>query len=608
VPRRRRVMPRHSSGRRRSVRPAADFNCTDSRVNDQTRHAIPVIDLFAGAGGLGEGFSAFGAGRADAFRVALSVECEGPAHLTLELRAFYREFDPAQVPQAYYAHLRQEISRDELFAAFPKQAQAAAATAWQTKLGSAESPHAEVDLRISARVKDRRAWVLVGGPPCQAFSMAGRSRNRAKPGYLPQEDHRHFLYREYLRILKVHRPPVFVMENVKGMLSAKVEEVSIFERMLADLQSPDEAFGEEALLPGYRIYSLSKKEPGFDLFGDSANGPGDFIVRCEDYGIPQRRHRVLLLGVRQDIRPDPGILQAPHSVPVAADVLADLPRLRAGLSIRPNLKKIADSPQAWTKVLQDAVKERWMKVSKTDSEYAAPTRDAIRAAVAALVPPDADRGAEFVPDDCSRGPVYRADWFHDSRLGGYCNHSSRSHMPSDLHRYLWAACFAKANGVSARLKEFPGELQPDHQNASSAMGHDNFSDRFKVQLAGSPSTTVMSHIAKDGHYYIHYDPTQCRSLTVREAARLQTFPDNYFFCGNRTEQYVQVGNAVPPLLAHQIAQIVYGLLSRAGLTDDRPDLTREAQSEHESDKVLEHAPGARSPSADASHGSAIQAA
>jgi DNA (cytosine-5)-methyltransferase 1 len=120
-------------------------------------------------------------------------------------------------------------------------------------------------------------------------------------------------------------------------------------------------------------------------------------------------------------------------------------------------------------------------------------------------------------------------------------------MPSDLHRYLYAACFAKVHKESPRLRHFPKELLPGHTNVRKALKEGgNFSDRFRVQIAGRPATTITSHIAKDGHYYIHPDPTQCRSLTVREAARLQTFPDNYFFAGNRTQQYTQVGSAVLP--------------------------------------------------------------
>ena len=151
------------------------------------------------------------------------------------------------------------------------------------------------------------------------------------------------------------------------------------------------------------------------------------------------------------------------------------------------------------------------------------------------------------------------DWVHDARIGGVIQHQSRKHMRSDLHRYLFASCFAASQGYSPKIRLFPPKLLPLHSN----MGADEipFVDRFRVQVAGEPSTTVVSHIAKDGHYYIHPDPSQCRSLTVREAARLQTFPDNYFFEGTRTQQYSQVGNAVPPWLARQIGEVVSDFMS-----------------------------------------------
>ena len=149
------------------------------------------------------------------------------------------------------------------------------------------------------------------------------------------------------------------------------------------------------------------------------------------------------------------------------------------------------------------------------------------------------------------------DRFLDDQIEGVCNHSTRSHLDTDLVRYLYAAIYAQVNGTSPKLRDFPEKLLPAHQNANEAVETGKFADRFRVHLKNEPAKTITSHISKDGHYYIHYDPTQCRSYTVREAARLQTFPDNYFFTGPRTSQYIQVGNAVPPLLANQIAEIVW---------------------------------------------------
>jgi len=158
---------------------------------------------------------------------------------------------------------------------------------------------------------------------------------------------------------------------------------------------------------------------------------------------------------------------------------------------------------------------------------------------------------------------FKPDWFYNTKLNGHhCNHEPRTHMRSDFLRYFFVCCYGKANKTSPRLKDFPEVLLPAHKNIDT----DKFVDRFKVQLEDEPSTTITCHISKDGHYYIHPDPRQCRSLTVREAARLQTFPDDYFFCGNRTQQYHQVGNAVPPLLARDIAGVVYQILQKAGVS------------------------------------------
>jgi DNA (cytosine-5)-methyltransferase 1 len=146
-------------------------------------------------------------------------------------------------------------------------------------------------------------------------------------------------------------------------------------------------------------------------------------------------------------------------------------------------------------------------------------------------------------------------WYLDPELNGVPNHESRSHLTQDLMRYMFAGLYVEKYGTFPRLQDYAmhhSDLIPDHANVESG----KFTDRFRVQVANKPATTVTSHISKDGHYFIHYDPRQCRSFTVREAARVQTFPDNYLFRGSRTQQFHQVGNAVPPYLAYQISSIV----------------------------------------------------
>jgi DNA (cytosine-5)-methyltransferase 1 len=510
---------------------------------------IPIIDLFAGPGGLGEGFSSLltKMGRRK-FKIRLSIEMDEHAHQTLELRAFFRQFSVSEIPQDYYDYLARKISRDELFRRYPQQAKHARQEAWRATLGWKKTQNggknvssAVVKKRIRKALANRKNWVLIGGPPCQAYSLVGRSRVIGGEGLGKYEtDHRHKLYKHYLRILADHRPPVFVMENVKGLLSAKVKEKQIFKRILSDLRSPTKALSKRGRVRQlqYDLYSLSADRPR----SPKKLKPEDFVLRAEDYGIPQARHRLIIFGVRSDVQRQPGTLVKAKRVTVK-QATGDLPVLRSGLS------KKNDTPAEWQIALQKIAGRAWLR----DHPLGEAITNAVRRLRANLA-----RGGQFVPG--ATKSAFRQRWFFDARLGGVCNHETRGHIQNDLHRYLFAAVFAKVKGRSPLLENFPSQLLPNHKNVKSALKENKFNDRFRVQIKGRPSTTVVSHIAKDGHYYIHYDPSQCRSLTVREAARLQTFPDNYLFEGPRTEQYKQVGNAVPPLLARQIAEVVAELI------------------------------------------------
>lgn len=358
-------------------------------------------------------------------------------------------------------------------------------------------------------------------------------RNKGIEGYK-----RHFLYREYLRIISIHWPSIFIIENVKGLLSARVNGCKIFDHILEDLHDPLSILGNNCPAGTrwykYRIFSLVKST-SFP-FDSSQSGffPSDYLVMIEDYGIPQARHRVILLGICEDMGDvSPETLTLQEKVNTGA-VLDDLPVLRSGLS------REEDSHESWQDRIRDILDNEL-----SGSIYDEKERDVLDRMGTALdllhSSKKYDRGGEFIP--FTAGCRHMKDWYLDSRLRGVCNHTTKAHIPSDLHRYLYASCFAAAHGISPIMPEFPKKLWSEHKNAHKAKRSGNFSDSFRVQLASKPATTVMSHISKDGHYYIHYDPAQCRSLTVREAARLQTFPDNYFFEGPRTQQYIQVGNA-----------------------------------------------------------------
>lgn len=507
---------------------------------------IPVVDLFAGPGGLGEGFSVFRYGGAQVrFKVVLSIEKEEVPHRTLELRSFFRQFAPKEVPEEYYAYLRREISRDKLFSRFPAQAKAAREIAWQATLGT--TPNEKIDSRIKQALNGAKDWVLIGGPPCQAYSMAGRSRN----GGIKESDTRADLYREYLRIIAKFHPSIFIMENVKGLLSAQKNETSIFQNILRDLSCPVQTQNKRTLPSGacelgYDIFSMVKKprpeddrKPGYS--------PQDFVIRCEDYGIPQARHRIILLGAKKASSLNaPQFLRKRKTAVSCRSVISGLPRLRGGTT------EVKDCAEAWQGVLRAAIDEPWLK------QVSEPLREAIVHRLSALSCPRCDRGGEFI--FCSPSIGYLKGWYLDSKLGGVANHASKGHLNKDLYRYFFAASYALKSRKSPYLKDFPPLLYPEHKNVSKSLEGSNFPDRFRVQLFSRPATTITSHIAKDGHYYIHPDATQCRSLSVREAARIQTFPDNYFFEGCRTEQYHQVGNAVPPFLAFQIAKVVAGMM------------------------------------------------
>lgn len=513
--------------------------------------ATPVIDLFAGPGGLNEGFEAFG-GYGERFDVRLSIESEESAHRTLQLRSFFRLLARKSVPEQYYEYIRGDLDRDSLFASFSEEAKESSQIAWRAELG--EVPLSDVLQRIQAALSGHSDhWVLLGGPPCQAYSTMGRARMKGNASFV--DDRRHSLYREYMKIVAAFNPTVFVMENVKGLLSSRHQDELIFMRLLSDMRDPWASLSsaDQKSIPrpdtchNYRIYSFSQP-----VVWEEQLKPHDYVIESERYGVPQRRHRVILLGIRADYEVTPPALE-PAPVVTVQDVIGDMPKIRSLLS--KGTRAIEHSE--WAKSVRGI-----LRCGALPDIARAKVRQRIRSAVNTATRRKAG-GRHFIPGEYK--PKRLAKWLHDPRIGGVIQHESRSHMASDLHRYMFAANFAREYGWSPKLIDFPPVLWPNHKNAKMRPdrgngGRPDFNDRFRVQIANEPSTTITAHIRKDGHYFIHPDPTQCRTLTHREAARLQTFPDNYFFEGNRGQRYEQIGNAVPPFLAYQLADIVAEVL------------------------------------------------
>jgi DNA (cytosine-5)-methyltransferase 1 len=517
-------------------------------------HEFAVVDLFAGPGGLAEGFSSVHVSKTHKpFSIVLSIEKEDAAHQTLLLRSFLRQFQGA-FPAEYYQFLNDEAAEPDWATLYPLQWKAAENEALKLELGSTDDPRS-LDSRLDAiRENYGDNIVLIGGPPCQAYSLVGRARNKGVEGYSASEDARHFLYREYIRILKRLRPAAFVMENVKGLLSSAVDGQRMFDMVLRDLQSVG-ANGKS-----YRVVALG---PQSNSSGERSEHPQstDFVVRTEAFGLPQARHRVIVVGIRHDLSKNldekaltAGLLKSVRKQVAVRDVLRRMPRLRSGLSQMP------DSEMTWRTEVAKAIDkvltlpvdlpEKQLKTFRSKGRR-------LRRSLSAKAP--LSRCGARPIGISAKCPTKLRRWLLDRFLHVLPNNETRAHMSPDLARYFFAALYGQVCAVSPKASDFPAALAPKHENWNTG----NFADRFRVQLWKQPSTTITSHISKDGHYFIHPDPLQCRSLTVREAARLQTFPDNYFFKGNRTQQYIQVGNAVPPFLAKLIAESLYKALAQA---------------------------------------------
>ncbi|WKZ15500.1 MAG: DNA (cytosine-5-)-methyltransferase [Candidatus Jettenia caeni] len=403
------------------------------------------IDLFAGAGGLAEGFKRAG------FEPVALVESDPAACFTLKTRLSYYYLKENNKLDIYIKYLKGEINREQLYLVIPSYILESV-----INLSISNENNYKIFQTIKKLTGRKEIDVILGGPPCQAYSLIGRARDSNGM----QDDPRNYLYVQYGKFLKEYSPKLFIFENVTGLLSA--ERGKYFENIQAYFRRL-----------GYTV------EP--------------FIVNANEFGVLQNRKRVIIIGWKKDLNLSFGQLTE-QGVPVykVGSILKDLPGLCAGEG--------KDKYSDYTDGIND-----YLQFSK------------IRNGIDILT-----------------------------------QHVARPHTEQDKEIYRITVEKWKMNKERLDYNDLPERLKT-HKNRGA------FLDRFKVVADDMPySQTVVAHIAKDGHYYIHPDIEQNRSISVREAARLQSFPDDFYFEGvkegwNRTAAFRQIGNAVPPLMVEKIA-------------------------------------------------------
>lgn len=403
------------------------------------------IDLFAGAGGLSEGFLRQG------FESIAHVEMNKDACNTIETRVAFHYLKSIKREEIYYKYLKGEIKREELLSSVPNKY-------IKSVINSEISENSINDIfeKIDYQLDHSNVDLIIGGPPCQAYSIVGRARDP----HSMENDPRNFLYKLYVKFLKKYNPKMFVFENVPGILSAKNGEH--FEKIKNAIR-----------LAGYNF---------------------DFkILNAKNFGVLQDRKRIILIGWKasMDINYPEFELQL-LNWKISKDLFSDLPKLKNGQG--------SMGPVSYSNELTE-----YLKYSKIRN------------------------GQDFTTQ-----------------------HISRPNNENDLEIYRIAVDLWREK-KRLNYSTLPERLIK-HKNTTS------FTNRFQVVNGDGISNTVVAHIAMDGHYYIHPDAKQNRSISIREAARLQSFPDDFYFEGSRTAAFKQIGNAVPPLMAEGIAKKIKDII------------------------------------------------